>query len=111
MAVNPGNGLLMAKIPFSPGPHSAPSGVTTRASMPGSGIPDDPGLMGSIPSPQGLPTMGPEVSVCHMWSMTGIRSSSTSFWSHSQAGALSTSPAQKTRSSEPRSCSRATSAP
>ena len=79
--------------------------------MPGSTIPPDPGLMGSMPRPQGLPTMGPAVSVCHMWSMTGIRSSSTSFCSHSQAGALSTSPAQKTLISEPRSEPRAGSVP
>ena len=47
-----------------------------------------------MPMPYGLPKIGPPVSVCHMWSMTGMRSSNTLFWSHSQAGGLSTSPAQ-----------------
>ncbi len=42
--------------------------------------------------------MGPAVSVCHMWSMTGMRSSKTVFWSHSQAGAFRTSPAENNRS-------------
>src|SRR3981081_4219324 len=40
-----------------------------------------------------------------------MRSPSTSFWSHSHAGAFSTSPAQNTRSSEVRSCFVAGSVP
>ena len=52
------------------------------------------GLDRQQPRPYGLPKIGPPVSVCHMWSITGMRSSKTSFWSHSHAGGLSTSPAQ-----------------
>lgn len=61
--------------------------------------------------PYGFPTIGPLVSVCHMWSMTGMRSAKTSFWNHSQAGGLSTSPAQTTRSTDDRSWRRLGSAP
>ena len=53
-------------IPFSFGPHGSPSIVTTAASMPGSGIVADPGLIGSRSMPYGLPKTGPPVSVCHM---------------------------------------------
>ena len=93
----------MPMMPFSPGAHGSPSGVMTTASTPGMGMPDEPGLMGSMPRPYGLPNTGPPVSVCHMWSITGTRSPRTSFCSHSQTGALSTSPAQNTRSSSDRS--------
>jgi hypothetical protein len=81
----------------------SPSAVRITASIPGSGTPDEPGLIGSMPRPYGLPKIGPAVSVCHIWSITGMRSCSTCFCSHSQAGAFSTSPAQNTRSSDERS--------
>ena len=97
--MSPGNGRLSTMMPFSPTAHGSPSGVTTAASMPGIGMPAEPGLIGSRLMPYGLPNTGPPVSVCHMWSMTGMRFSSTLFCSHSQAGALSTSPAHTTRSS------------
>ncbi len=61
----------MTKMPFSPGAHGAPSGVTTFASIPASGTPDEPGLIGRSATPYGLPTTGPPVSVCQSWSMTG----------------------------------------
>jgi len=66
VAVNPGKGRLITMIPFSPGAQEPPSGVMTAASTPGSGIPEEPGLMGSIPRPHGFPTIGPAVSVCHI---------------------------------------------
>ena len=53
-------------MPFSPAAHGVPSSVTTAASMPGSGIAAEPGLIGSMPRPYGLPKTGPLVSVCHM---------------------------------------------
>ena len=53
-------------MPFSPAAHGVPSSATTAASMPGNGIADDPGLIGSMPRPYGLPNTGPLVSVCHM---------------------------------------------
>ena len=65
-AVRPGNGRLMTMIPFSPAGSGWPSGVTTAASMPGSGMPAEPGLIGSRSMPYGLPNTGPPVSVCHM---------------------------------------------
>ena len=78
-------------MPFSPGPQGAPSPPTMAASMPGRGRVADPGLMGSIAIPQGLPKTGPLVSVCHMWSMTGMRPPSTVFCSVRQnAGVRST---------------------
>ena len=85
-------------MPFSPVAHGVPSSETTAASIPGSGIAADPGLIGSKPRPYGLPNTGPLVSVCHMWSMTGTRPPRIVFCSQSQAGGLSTSPAQTTRS-------------
>ena len=42
-------------IPFSFGPHGSPSSVTTAASMPGSGIVAEPGLIGSRSMPYGFP--------------------------------------------------------
>ena len=63
---DPGNGRLSTMMPFSPAAHGLPSVDTTAASMPGSGIAADPGLIGSMPSPYGLPNTGPPVSVCHM---------------------------------------------
>ena len=41
----------MMKIPFSPGPQTWPSGVITAASIPGSGMPGEPGRIGSSPIP------------------------------------------------------------
>jgi hypothetical protein len=38
-------------MPFSIGAHGSPSGVTTSASMPGNGMPAEPGLIGSSPRP------------------------------------------------------------
>jgi len=67
----PGNGRVSTMIPFSPGSQAAPSARTTAASIPASGMPADPGLIGSRPIPSGLPNTGPPVSVCHIWSMTG----------------------------------------
>ncbi len=67
--------------------------------------------MGSMAMPYGLPKTGPPVSVCHMWSMTGMRSPSTRRWNHSQAGGLRTSPAHTTRLSDVRSKPSATFSP
>jgi hypothetical protein len=53
-------------IPFSPAAQGWPSIVRTAASMPGRGMPADPGLIGMRLIPYGLPKMGPLVSVCHM---------------------------------------------
>ncbi len=53
-------------MPFSPAAQGSPSGDTTAAWMPGSGIAAEPGLIGSMPMPYGLPNTGPLVSVCHM---------------------------------------------
>ena len=101
----------MTKSPVSLAGTGSPSAVMIAASMPGSAMPPEPGFIGSRPRPYGLPTIGPPVSVAHMWSMTGTSSFRTSFCSHSQAGAFSTSPAQNTRSSELRSKPRAASTP
>ena len=42
----PGNGRVSTMMPFSFGAHGSPSSVTTAASMPGSGMPAEPGLIG-----------------------------------------------------------------
>ena len=62
--MRPGNGRVMTKIPFSPAAQGSPSGVSTTASIPASGTPEEPALIGSVAMPYGLPTIGPPVSVC-----------------------------------------------
>ena len=47
--MSPGKGRLITIIPFSLGPNGSPSGDTTTASTPGSAIPPEPGLIGSMP--------------------------------------------------------------
>ena len=84
-----------------------PSGVrsTMAASMPGSGLPIEPGLTGSAAK---LAIMMPPVSVCHQLSWKGRPKAC---WLHTTASGLSGSPTLARKRNEPRSYLRATSAP
>jgi hypothetical protein len=46
-----GKGRLMVTMPFTPAPTGLPSSSTISTSQPGSGIPADPGLIGSMAIP------------------------------------------------------------
>ena len=91
-------------------PASSPSdSLTTCASMPGSGLPAEPGLVGCTPG--SVVIMMWPVSVCHQVSTIGQRSPPMTLWYQSQAFGLIGSPTVPSSRSEDRSCFSGYSAP
>src|SRR3954451_5519683 len=103
-----GHGRLRMRKPGSV-PASSPLSSTTAASMPGSGLPADPGLAGWTPGSAAIMTA--RVSVGHQVSTTGHRSPPMTFQYQSQALGLIGSPTGPSRRSEERSCFSGYSAP
>ena len=83
-------------------PASSPSSVTTCASIPGSGLPAEPGLVSWMPG--SVVIMIWPVSVCHQVSTTGQFSPPITFQYQIQAFGLIGSPTVPSSLSFDRSC-------
>ncbi len=83
--------------------------MTTWATIPGSGLPAEPGLVGCTPG--SVVIMIWPVSVCHQVSTMGQRSPPMTLWYQSQAFGLIGSPTVPSRRREDRSCFSGYSAP
>ena len=106
----PGQGRRMVSRPCWFGSStSLPSSSTTAASMPGSGLVAEPGLVSVTPG-SGLIRMCP-VSVCHQVSTIGQRSPPITLWYQSHAFGLIGSPTDPSRRSDERSCAPGYSVP
>ena len=63
---------MIATRPSCFGPSSLPVVSRILTLKPGTGLVEEPGLIGKFSMPRQFAVMGQPVSVCHQWSMTGF---------------------------------------